>query len=48
MDYTITDFGGVLLRTSSGNFAVNGGALPAKLAAAYLREGEKLRAVILT
>ena len=48
MDYTITDFCGVLLRTRNGNFAVNGGELPAALAAAYLRSGEPLRAIILT
>ena len=48
MDYLITDFGGVLLRTGNGNFAINGGAMPKKLDAAYLREGETLHALILT
>ena len=48
MEYIFTNFGGVLLRTGNGNFAVNGGALPRKLYDAYLRDGETCRAIILT
>ena len=48
MKYHITDFGGVLLRTRGGDIAVNGGALPRELRAAYLREDGRLRALILT
>lgn len=48
MEYFITSFGGVLLRTSAGNYAVNGGAAAGDLDIAYLRDDEKLNAVILT
>lgn len=48
MEYTVTDFGGVLLSTRNGDLAVNGGALPRRLKAAYLREGGELKALILT
>ena len=48
MEYVITDFGGVLVRTGSGNFAINGGALPAKLRQAYVENGAPPRAAVLT
>ena len=48
MEYVITDFGGVLLRTCSGDLAVNAGVLPRRLEAAYLHAGRELKAIILT
>lgn len=48
MEYLITDFGGVLLHTRNGDLAVNAGALPRKLKDAYVREGGKLKALVLT
>lgn len=48
MECVITDFGGVLLRTGGGDLAVNAGALPRRLAAAYLRADGELKALVLT
>ena len=48
MEHFITSFGGVLLRTSAGNYAVNGGAAAGDLRLLYLRSGEKLNALVLT
>lgn len=48
MEYVITDFGGVLVRTGSGNIAINGGELPAKLRQAYVENGIPPRAAVLT
>ena len=48
MEYIVTDFGGVLLRTRNGDFAVNGGAMPRRLSSAYVRENGELKAIILT
>ena len=48
MKYVITDFGGVLLCTRRGDIAINAGALPKQLRAAYLRDGGELEALVVT
>ena len=48
MNITINSFGGVLIASARGNFAVNGGGSPEEMEQAYLQEGHPLTALILT
>ena len=48
MNITINSFGGVLVETSKGNFAVNGGGSLEEMEKAYLRPDRPLAALILT
>lgn len=48
MNIEVTSFGGLLLHTSRGDFAVNGGGSLEALELAYLASGEPPRGIILT
>jgi hypothetical protein len=48
MDITINSFGGVLITSPKGNFAVNGGGSIEEMEKAYLLLEQKLTALILT
>ena len=48
MNITINTFGGVLVETSKGNFAINGGGSLEEMEKAYLQPGHPLTALILT
>ena len=48
MNITINTFGGVLVETSKGNFAVNGGGSLEEMEKAYLQPEHPLTALILT
>ena len=48
MNITINSFGGVLVETSKGNFAINGGGSLEEMEKAYLRPDRPLTALILT
>ena len=48
MNITMNSFGGVLVETSKGNFAVNGGGSLEEMEKAYLQPGHPLTALILT
>ena len=48
MNITINSFGGVLVETSKGNFAINGGGSLEEMGKAYLQPGHPLTALILT
>ena len=48
MNITINSFGGVLVETSKGNFAINGGGSLEEMEKAYLQPGHPLTALILT
>ena len=48
MNITINTFGGVLVETSKGNFAINGGGSLEEMGKAYLQPGHPLTSLILT
>ena len=48
MNITINSFGGMLITSAKGNFAVNGGGTLEEMEQTYLQEGHPLTALILT
>ena len=48
MNITINTFGGILVETAKGNFAINGGGSLEEMEKAYLQPGHPLTALILT
>jgi len=48
MNITMNSFGGILVETAKGNFAINGGGTLEEMEKAYLQPGHPLTALILT